>query len=158
MKVHKFNDSLLEGKRGEEIAFKLLRKRFLLVDDVRDDLVFQKKDVDFLVDNGCVLGVDVKFDSQMSRTGNLFFEEWSNVEKGTVGCFLGSEADFWLYGDGECWWWLHLESVRGYVLSNKGCFDSRVLCNKGDGFEFRSKGWLVPLGVLLGVGLVKKWE
>jgi len=155
MRTYVFSESLKEGKRGEEIAFKLLRKRYLLVDDVRDDPVFQKKDVDFVVDG---LGVDVKFDSLMCRTGNFFFEEWSNVEKETKGCFLGSEADFWCYGDGVVWWWFNLFEVRCFVLSNKDVFDSRVLLNKGVGFEFSSRGWLVPLGVLVGVGLVKKLE
>ncbi|MEW6499503.1 MAG: hypothetical protein AB1589_44625, partial [Cyanobacteriota bacterium] len=39
--------------------------------------------------------VEVKGD-RWNRTNNFFFETHSNLEKGTMGCFLYTEAD-WLF-------------------------------------------------------------
>lgn len=69
--------------------------------NVEADAEYRKKDIDLLwhrTVNGAekIYSVEVKVDNYF-RTGNYFLETISNVEKGTPGCFLYSEAHYLFY-------------------------------------------------------------
>ncbi len=71
------------------------------IENVEADVDYQKKDIDLLwhrtvhgVEKICT--VEVKVDNYF-RTGNYFLETISNVEKGTPGCFLYSQAHYLFY-------------------------------------------------------------
>jgi hypothetical protein len=68
------------------------------IHDVQLDPRFQQRGVDLLWEREDLPleGVEVKGDRQPKR-GNYFFELVSNLERNTPGCFLYSEADFFLY-------------------------------------------------------------
>lgn len=69
--------------------------------NVEADAEYRKKDIDLLWHrsvNGTekIYSVEVKVDNYF-RTGNYFLETISNVEKGTPGCFMYSEAHYLFY-------------------------------------------------------------
>jgi hypothetical protein len=69
--------------------------------NVEAEVDYQKQDIDLLwhrVVNGVekICTVEVKVDNYF-RTGNYFLETISNVEKGTPGCFLYSQAHYLFY-------------------------------------------------------------
>lgn len=90
-----------------EIASRAVRKYISSIREttylknVESDKAYQKKDIDYVwkfVMNGeeRVRKIEVKGDTY-SHTGNIFLETVSNVGKGTPGCFLYSEADYFYY-------------------------------------------------------------
>lgn len=64
--------------------------------NVEDNPDYQHRDIDLIwvTQTGDIL-VEVKGD-RWNRTNNFFFETHSNLEKGTPGCFMYTEAD-WLF-------------------------------------------------------------
>ncbi|MEH2248444.1 hypothetical protein [Nostoc sp.] len=64
--------------------------------NVEDDPDYQRRDIDLIwtTQNSQIL-IEIKGD-RWNKTRNLFFETKSNLEKGTPGCFLYTEAD-WLF-------------------------------------------------------------
>lgn len=100
-----FQKSLKVGEVGEEAVkriFTNLWPRYTLV-DVRDNPEYQRKDIDFLylspmrfVGNK---SIEVKTDTVMARTGNIYLECMDNCNTGRKGWFYASEADYLCYYD-----------------------------------------------------------
>ncbi|MBD2505150.1 hypothetical protein H6G83_31870 [Anabaena azotica FACHB-119] len=72
------------------------QKETVSVTNVEDDPDYQCRDIDLIWTShqGEVL-IEIKGD-RWNKTRNFFFETYSNLEKGTPGCFLYTEAD-WLF-------------------------------------------------------------
>lgn len=96
MVQHKFEEDNSAGKRGEKLFKEFLEKSGKQCKDVSDDPKYQKDDIDFIVEgkSGNELSFEVKNDSKIAYTGNIFYESISNVDYGTVGCFEKTKADF----------------------------------------------------------------
>jgi hypothetical protein len=64
--------------------------------NVEDDPNYQCRDIDLIwtTHSGEIL-IEIKGD-RWNKTRNLFFETHSNLERGTPGCFMYTEAD-WLF-------------------------------------------------------------
>lgn len=96
MAQHIFKKDNEIGKRGERIFAKFLESRGRVYKDVSNDKEFQSQDIDFLVESkrepGKMLGFEVKNDTQIAKTGNIFFETMSNVDYSTDGCFSKTKA------------------------------------------------------------------
>lgn len=99
-KTYEMNEGLDIAKIGEERIVQWYKDtygdRLTAVIDVRDVVEYQNKDIDFIFEiDGKPVTVDVKTDRY--KTGNYYFETVSNTTTGSLGCFYGSEADFWAY-------------------------------------------------------------
>ena len=95
--IHNFQDDNAIGKRGERIFAAFLESRGCRYEDVSESKEYQDKDVDFIVysrkEPGRKVMVEVKNDTRIAQTGNVFFETMSNVDFATNGCFSKTEAD-----------------------------------------------------------------
>ena len=86
------------GKHGEEAVLRYLKQKHGNdVIDVRLVPLYQKRDIDFLLPDDTA--VEVKTDTWLHKTGNLFFE--AARDHGFAGCFYRSKADVWAYVDAE---------------------------------------------------------
>ena len=96
--VYDFKSCDKLGLIGESVA-ELYYKDLPNVNDVinvRNDIGYRKKDIDLVcdTDKGSVY-VEVKTDSY--ATGNMFYEEISNVDTNEKGCMERTEANYLFY-------------------------------------------------------------
>lgn len=98
--THCFEGSLKVGSDGEQLiqAFLSTIPSISSVESVSDIEHYQKLDIDFLVTttSGDVLSYELKTEPTAHHTGNFFYEYICNVEKDTPGCFIFSQADYWM--------------------------------------------------------------
>lgn len=143
MTQHKFEEDNSAGKRGEKLFKEFLEKSGKPCKDVSDDPKYQKDDIDFIVEgkSGNELSFEVKNDSKIAYTGNIFYESISNVDYGTVGCFEKTKADFIVIcSESENKFYLIRSNVlKEYVRDNRSSlrYISRV---EGS----NSAGYLIP--------------
>lgn len=129
-------------------AYLRTQRSTLSVENVEDVAQYRSKDIDLIWtrQSGAVskqVAVEIKVDTYY-RTGNYFFETISNVEKGTPGCFLYSEADYFFY------YFLQVEihalrlaPVRAWFLENIATFPvKRTTTPVGSDF-YHTEGRLV---------------
>ena len=93
-----------DGKRGERIFRDRMRYQGFQVEDVRKDPEYWMIDIDFMITNpntGNTRGFEVKYDSKIHTTNNLYLEltnihskQWNGE-----GWWPHCEADFLVYGD-----------------------------------------------------------
>ena len=116
-------------------------------EDVSDVKEYQKQDIDFIVKpNGKPdMKFEVKNDTRIATTGNIFFETMSNVDYSTNGCFRKTKADVMvIVSESERkLYMIQSERLKQFVESNKGSlrFIARVPGSN-------SCGYLVPIGRL----------
>lgn len=98
-KIYKFENSLNVGYEGEEKV-----KNFLLsldnvesIESVQDIKKYQDDDIDFIVKfiNKQFATIEVKTDTY--KSGNLYYETKSCIEKNTLGCLEKTKADYIFY-------------------------------------------------------------
>lgn len=146
---YSFTEQLKIGKVGEElVSLYLLRNGIVkTVLSRADDPEWQKRGIDFAcIDvQGREVGVEVKTDGY--TTGNFFFERCSCKERGVLGCFLTSAADYWVYyfSSWDCAYWFPLESVRDYVCARSSDWREVKTSTGRSGAVYTSSGWLVPI-------------
>ena len=144
--IHIFNEDNEIGKRGERIFAKFLDCMKLEYDDVSDVREYQKQDIDFIVKCGeSDLKFEVKNDTRIATTGNIFFETMSNVDYSTNGCFNKTKADVMvIVSESESkLYMISSNALKKYVDENKSHlrFISRVPGSN-------SCGYLVPVSKL----------
>ena len=89
------------GNTGEQIFYHRAR-RFHKVDDKTNDKDYWGKDIDFIVTNprtGETRTIEVKTDTRLYETGNLYIELENVHSKGGKGWYYFSEADIIAYCD-----------------------------------------------------------
>jgi hypothetical protein len=72
------------------------------VEDVSNNPCYWEKDIDFIITSpftGAVKSFEVKWDSRISSTNNLYLELSSAHSKGGKGWYKFCEADYLAYGD-----------------------------------------------------------
>lgn len=133
------------GVRGEELFREIMLGRGYNVEDVRGDEWFQRRDIDFVVSStsGQEIRWEVKWDSWINKTGNLYLEFISPRSLNCDGWFEFIKADYLAYGDAtaEKFYVINVEWLKDYMNVNKGRFEVKEC---GDG----SIGYLVPLKCL----------
>lgn len=92
------------GKQGERLFKQIMESRNYEVQDVSNNPAFWNKDIDFIVTSptsGLVKSFEIKWDSCINRTGNLYLEltninskQWSGQ-----GWWEHCQADYLVYGD-----------------------------------------------------------
>lgn len=85
------------GALAETLVLRYLERTGQRPQDVRDDRQYRRRDIDFILNDGQT--VEVKGDTWLHKTGNLFFE--LTRDHGLAGCFFRSKADLWYYVDVE---------------------------------------------------------
>lgn len=140
---HKFEEDNSAGKRGEKLFKEFLEKSGKSCQDVSDDPKYQKDDIDFIVKGkrGKDISFEVKNDSKIAYTGNIFYESVSNVDYGTIGCFEKTKADFIVIcSEQESKFYLiEANALREFVSKNK---NSLRYISRVEGSN--SAGYLVP--------------
>ena len=90
------------GKQGERLFKQIMESRNYTVEDVSNNENYWDKDIDFLVTSstsGLTKTFEVKWDSRINRTGNLYLELTNIRSKGGKGWFEFCQADYLVYGD-----------------------------------------------------------
>lgn len=90
------------GKLGEQVFRIKMQECGYAVQDVSGDSNYWDKDIDFLCTNpstGLSRSFEVKWDTRVSQTGNLYLELTNVHSKGGRGWFSFCQADFLAYGD-----------------------------------------------------------
>ena len=90
------------GREGELLFQTIMESGGYTVEDVSGNSEYWDKDIDFIITSpytGAVKTFEVKFDSRINKTGNLFLETASAYSKGGQGWFKFCEADYLAYGD-----------------------------------------------------------
>ena len=108
------------GRYGELVFMKALQARQYAVVDVSADSNYWHRDIDFIATSpttGAVKSFEVKWDSRINRTGNLYLELTNIHSQGGQGWFKFCEADFLAYGDSraECFYVIPLADLRERV-------------------------------------------
>ena len=90
------------GKQGERLFEQIMKDRGYTVEDVSSNSLYWSKDIDFLVTSptsGLTKSFEIKWDSRINKTGNLYLELTNVHSKGGKGWYEFCEADCIAYGD-----------------------------------------------------------
>jgi hypothetical protein len=93
MATRTFQQASSIGKIAVEHSTEYYKGLGYQVADVQEDKFFQQMDVDIILDGD--IWVEIKGDTY--RTGNLFIETIANINKGSIGCLLYTQADYIFY-------------------------------------------------------------
>lgn len=164
-------DQKKAGAIGERIFCRYLRSIGITdIVDVREDLVYQKRGIDYLVRSKKgkeQVGVDVKTDTFWPVKN--FFLEYKTInpelhETSSAGCFISSEAKYWFYYfiNSDLAYWINLVEARKYMDINGSGYiwaTAETQNYDGDIFEpggttFEAVGRIVPVDHLLGTRAV----
>lgn len=85
---------------GELRAYNYLQASGWSVEDVTQNQDYWDKDIDFVAHSGDQsLTVEVKWDSRIAQTGNMFIETITDLDRSKGGWFSFCQADYIYYGD-----------------------------------------------------------
>lgn len=92
------------GKQGEQLFKKIMTERNYTVQDVSANPNYYDKDIDFIITSptsGDTKTFEVKYDSRINKTGNLYLELTSINSKqwNGQGWWVHCKADYLVYGD-----------------------------------------------------------
>lgn len=90
------------GEIGEQLFAKLMEQKGYIVESVTDEPIYWEQDIDFILTNtktDVKTTFEVKWDSVISSTNNIFFETESNFYGGVKGWGYTSKAQYLAYGD-----------------------------------------------------------
>ena len=133
---------------GELRAYNYLQDNGWTVQDVTNNPEFWDKDIDFVVSSGSQsLTIEVKWDSRIHATGNMFIETVTDLDKSKCGWFSYCQADYIYYGDSynQLFYVFKTDDLRKFVSSHM--MEER----KAPDYNYRgilkkvSQGMLVPI-------------
>lgn len=90
------------GKRGEQLFEQIMKNRGYILQNVSSNPLYWEKDIDFIATSptsGSTKTFEVKFDSKINKTGNLYLELTNVHSKNGIGWFNFCQADFLAYGN-----------------------------------------------------------
>lgn len=90
------------GKQGEQLFKEIMESRGYAVEDVSNNPSYWYMDIDFIITSptsGEVRTFEVKWDTRINRTGNLYLEKTNVHSRGGYGWFEFTKADYLAYGD-----------------------------------------------------------
>lgn len=90
------------GKQGENLFKQIMESRNYKVEDVSGNEEYWNKDIDFIITSsttGTIKTFEVKWDSKINKTGNLYLEIANIHSQGGKGWFEFCQADYVAYGD-----------------------------------------------------------
>ena len=95
-------DIMSKGRAGELLFKEIMQARAYQVEDVSNNPDYWHKDIDFVITSpttGAVKTFEVKWDSCINSTGNLYLELTNIHSRGGKGWFNFCQADYLAYGD-----------------------------------------------------------
>ena len=90
------------GKQGEALFAQIMEQKGYKVEDVSGNPDYWNLDIDFIITSpttGAVKTFEVKWDSKIHKTGNLYLELSNVNSRDGLGWFRFCEADYIAYGD-----------------------------------------------------------
>ena len=89
------------GNLGEQVFSFKMKEAGYTIQNVCGDPAYWDKDIDFLVasPSGNTRTFEVKYDTRLNQTGNLYLELSNIHSKGGVGWYRFCQADYLAYGD-----------------------------------------------------------
>ena len=130
-----------EAKAKGDIGESLFKLRFPNAKDVSNLREYQLIDVDFILGEHLI---EVKYDSVIHRTGNMFVEDYTTIFNGNVhdGWYRITGADTLCYIDAEddSAHFISMDTLRSYIEKRK---PARATCRPNNGNTI--VGWLVPI-------------
>lgn len=108
------------GRQGELLFQQRMLELNYKVQDVSGNPEYWSKDIDFIVTSstsGLTKSFEIKWDSRINNTGNLYLELTNVHSKGGRGWYEFCEADFLAYGDSQagCFYIISLSDLRERV-------------------------------------------
>ena len=107
------------GKDGEQLFKEIMESRGYKVEDVSNNEDYWDQDIDFIITSptGAVKTFEVKWDSRIHKTGNLYLEVAAAHSKGGCGWFEFCKADYLAYGDAKqgVFFMLKMDELRAKV-------------------------------------------
>lgn len=91
-----------DGRTGELLFKERMERKGYKVEDVSKDSAYWNRDIDFIITSpttGAVKSFEVKFDSRIHKTNNLYLEVANAHSQSGLGYFSFCEADYLVYGD-----------------------------------------------------------
>lgn len=140
--VYLFNTQVRETNEGTKEILNYFKAKGYSFTNVENDKEYQKIDVDYICKNGNKESLlEIKVDSY--KTGNIFYEYYSNFELKTQGCFEKTKADFILYYFSQLrtLYILNPIALREYVTYNKNTWTPKYIPNT----TFHSMGFAIPI-------------
>ena len=150
-----FREDIETGKIGEKKTLDFLNSLDMTyrVEDVTEDELWQKLDVDFLqiVKDGEIYRIEVKTDTIAHKSGNIVYEHTSNIKYNTKGCFEKTKSDIMFYYLSEVdeLYYINIYELRKYVNESKKTLTE---VNMGD----FARGYLLRLNKLLELEIMFK--
>ena len=113
------------GKQGEMLFSQQMTERGYKVQDVSNNPDYWHKDIDFIITSPTTNKVktfEVKWDSRINKTGNLYLELTNVHSKGGLGWFKFCQADYVAYGDAQAkvFYVIPLEELRAHLKHVSG--------------------------------------
>lgn len=145
----KYTNFLLEsakGINGEERFAYYVKCKGYHVEDVRDERFYQKRDIDFIVEDRTF---EVKTDYRLAKTGNIVIElELSRGGQANSSWWHNIEADCLVIMDGH--------NPKGYAIDvddlrkilKEGQFEERFIYRKDGKIDTKIRLVLIPLSYL----------
>ena len=133
---------------GEENAYKYLVQQGYEVEDVSKNPEYWDQDIDLIATKDDEqMCVEVKWDSRIHQTGNMFIEISSNLEEGKDGWFLFCRADYLFYGDSinRIFYIIKMDDLREYLQQNQTEQRNAPDYRYNGTIRKRSRGEIVPI-------------
>lgn len=131
------------GKQGEALFAQIMTERGYQVTNVANNPDYWSKDIDFIIyspKTNQTKTFEVKWDSRINQTGNLYLELTNIHSAGGRGWFRFCEADMLVYGDAcaQVFYIIPLDKLRERVaakpqrIANCGTDSTGILLNIKD--------------------------
>lgn len=133
---------------GEIKAIEYLQSQQWKVENLTSCEQFFSKDIDlFAVKEDRQHTIEVKWDSRIADTGNMFVETITDLDKGKAGWFEFIEAEYIFYGDSRnnLFYVFKTDDLRQYVSDNIMEERKAKDTNQFGKLKKVSQGMLVPI-------------
>lgn len=133
---------------GEYYASQYLKSQGYEVEDTTLNPDFWNKDIDFIARKGNKeITIEVKWDSRISDSGNMFVEIITDIDKGKQGWFEFCQADYIFYGDSQnnLFYVFKTDDLRKFLRENKTQSRKAPDYNHQKKVKKVSQGSLVPI-------------
>lgn len=121
--LNDFGVCLEVGKKGETAVKNTLTARKWNVEDVSKQTEYQQKDIDLIVwqTENDSRTIEIKYDSRIADTGNMFVEYCSNSRTERAGWLSYCKAEYIFYVDARnnLSYCFLLEDLKDYIEINK---------------------------------------
>lgn len=158
MNLQKPND----GRIGEELVQQFLAAHGVEVTDVSNEPEYWAQDIDFIAQyKGVTKKIEVKYDTYIGRTGNLFLEYITDVENKKPGWFTYTKADELYYIDAQSRiiYVINIDQLRDYVARAYFIRETSAFDYYADGrIKKESRGYLVKLDNLRQYIKIKQYQ